>query len=539
MSSPGCVALGFAAAGYKLGLALSTNRPTLMEPHSDTPAAFANEPRELDYTGNVRLDEWQNPRPAKRYNLVIIGAGTTGLTAARTAAAKGAKVALIERNLLGGACLNIGCVPSKAIIRTSRAYADMRDAARYGAVVPTDIQVDFPTVMRRMRDIRTRISRSDSAWSLAAAGVDVFFGQASFTGNDSLVVDGAILRFSKALIATGARPDVPQIPGLAEAGYLTNENVFDLTEAPRSLLVIGGGPLGCEMAQAFCRLGIHTTIVQNWPLFLPREERDAAQILSDAFARDGIEIRLNTNVVNVRVEKGRKIVDLVSDDYKSTLTVDAILIGTGRVPHTDGLNLAAAGVECDVRHRVEVNDFLRSSNRRIYAAGDVCLRHKFNDTAEASAKIAVRNALFLGRRKVSALTIPWCTYTDPEVAHVGLHVRQARARGIAVKTFVIPMHTVDRAITDNEQSGFVKIDVVNGTDRILGATIVARHAGEMIGEITLAMVAGIGLSTLARVIHAYPTHAAAIKMAAEAYEKTRVTQRMRGVMAAWLRWCRR
>ena len=332
---------------------------------------------------------------------------------------------------------------------------------------------------------------------------------------------------------------MPQIPGLAEAGYLTNENVFDLTEAPRSLLVIGGGPLGCEMAQAFCRLGIHTTIVQNWPLFLPREERDAAQILSDAFARDGIEIRLNTNVVNVRVEKGRKIVDLISDDYKSTLTVDAILIGTGRVPNTDGLNLVAAGVECDVRHRVEVDDFLRSSNRRIYAAGDVCLRHKFNDTAEASAQIAVRNALFLGRRKVSALTIPWCTYTDPEVAHVGLHVRQARARGIAVKTFVIPMHTVDRAITDNEQSGFVKIDVVNGTDRILGATIVARHAGEMIGEITLAMVAGIGLSTLARVIHAYPTHAAAIKMAAEAYEKTRVTQRMRGVMAAWLRWCRR
>ena len=511
----------------------------MMEQYSDIPAGFANEPREHDYACNVRPDDWRNPVPAKRYNLVIIGAGTAGLTAARMANSQGAKVALIERNLLGGACLNIGCVPSKAIIRTSRAYADMRDAARYGACVPTDIRVDFSKVMRRLRGIRARISRGDSAHALAAAGIDVFFGQASFTGNDSLAVDGATLRFSKALIATGARPDMPEIPGLAEAGFLTNENVFDLTEAPQHLLVIGGGPLGCEMAQAFCRLGIQTTIVQRWPLFLPREERDAAQILSDAFARDGIEIRLNTNVVKVRVEDGRKIVDLVSDDYKSTVTVDAILIGTGRVPNTDGLNLAAAGVECNVTHGIVVDDYLRSSNRRIFAAGDVCLENKFNDTAEASAEIAVRNALFLGRRKLSALTIPWCTYTDPEVAHVGLHVRQARARGIAVKTFVIPMHTVDRAITDDEQSGFVKIDVVNGTDRILGATIVARHAGEMIGEITLAMVAGFGLRTLARVIHAYPTHAAAIKMAADAYERTRVTRRMRGVMTAWLRWGRR
>src|SRR6185312_5283452 len=456
-----------------------------------------------------------------RYGLVVIGAGTAGLTAARTAASLGARVALIERDLLGGTTLNIGPVPSKAIIRTSRTYAEMRDAARYGGCVPEDIRVDFPRVMRRMRAIRSRLSRAVAAQSLAAAGVDVFFGEASFTGSDTLTVDGATLRFRKALIAAGARPIIPEIPGLVEAGYLTNENAFDLTEAPRRLLVIGGGPLGCEMAQAFCRLGVQTIIVQKRPLFLPREERDAAQILSDAFARDGIEVRLNTRALNVRVEGSAKIVDLVSDDYHSTVVVDAILTGTGRVPNTDGLDLEAAGVDYDPRHGVHVDDFLRTRNRRIYAAGDVCLPHKFNDTADASARIVVQNALFGGRQRLSGLTIPWCTYTDPEIAHVGLYVRQARERNIPVKTFTIPMHDVDRAIADDEEVGFVKINVRERTDRILGATIVARHAGEMISEITLAIVAGIGLRTLARVIHAYPTQAEAIRKAADAYTRNR------------------
>ncbi len=461
------------------------------------------------------------------------------LTAARTAASMGAKVALIERNLLGGNCLNIGCVPSKALIRTSRLYAEMRNAKQYGGCVPADIRIDFAAVMQRVRAIRARISRADSGHGLVAAGVDVFFGQASFTGHDSLQVDGATLRFNKAIIATGARPNTPDIPGLAAAGYLTNENAFDLTEPPRRLLVIGGGPLGCEMAQAFCRLGVHTTIVQHKPLFLPREERDAAQLLSDAFARDGIEVRLNTHAVNVRTQGGEKIVDLVSDDYKSSVTVDAILTGIGRIPNLDGLNLEAAGVDHNPHQGIVVDDFLRSSNRRIHAAGDVCLENKFNDTAEASARLAVRNALFPGRSRWSALTIPWCTYTDPEVAHVGLYVRQANARGIPVKTFTIPMHEVDRAIADDEEVGFVKISVAGDTDRILGATIVASHAGEMINEITLAMVTGVGLRTLARVIHAYPTQAEAIKMAADAYERERLSPTARSLMAAWLRWRRR
>ena len=507
-----------------------------MEQRNDRSSTLPQDAHERERLANVHPPGWRNPPPADRYSLVIIGGGTAGLVAAHTAAALGARVALIERERLGGDCLNVGCVPSKAIIRTSRLYAEMRDAERYGAQTPSDIRVDFAAVMERMRGIRARISRADSVRRLQAAGVDVYFGQACFKGTDTLTVDGVNLRFKKALIATGARPDTPSIPGLVEAGYLTNENVFDLVELPRRLLVIGGGPLGCELAQAFCRFGAQTIIAQKWPLFLPREERDAAQLLSDAFAREGMEIRLNTRAVNVRVEGGEKLVDLVSDDYKSTVAVDAILTGTGRVPNVDGLNLEAAGVEYDNTDGIRVDDFLRTSNRRIYAAGDACLEHKFTHTADASARIVVQNALFLGRRRVSALTIPWCTYTDPAIAHVGLYVRQARERDIPVRTFTIPMHDVDRAIADDEEAGFVKIHVKERTDRILGATIVARHAGDMINEITLAMVAGIGLRTVARVIHAYPTQAEAIKKAADAYNRSRLTPTIQKVLRRWSSW---
>ena len=487
---------------------------------SSIPNASATLPAdayERERMENARPVPWRNPKPAGRYNLVVIGGGPAGLVAARVAASMGAKVALVERGLLGGGCVNVGCIPSKAIIRTSRLYAEMRNAEHYGAQVPAEIRVDFPAVMQRMRRITARVSRFDSAQRLSSTGVDVFLGEAHFTASDTLSVDGTKLSFRKALVATGARPDTPSIPGLAEAGYLTNENVFDLTELPRRLLVIGGGPLGCELAQAFCRFGSRTSIAQSLPLFLPKEERDAAQLLSDAFARDGIDVRLNTEAVKVRMEGGQKVVDLISDDYQSTVTVDAILTGTGRLPNVERLDVDAAGIDCDAATGIRIDDFLRTSNPRIYAAGDACLEHKFTHTADASARIAVHNALALGHRRLSALTIPWCTYTDPEIAHVGLYVREARDRDIPVRTFTIPMHDVHRAIADGEETGFVKIHVKERTDRILGATIVARHAGEMINEITLAMVARIGLKTLARVIHAYPTQAEAIKKAADAY----------------------
>jgi pyruvate/2-oxoglutarate dehydrogenase complex dihydrolipoamide dehydrogenase (E3) component len=507
-----------------------------MQQRNDSVLTAPEDAYERERLENFHPVLWRNPQPADPYAFVVVGAGSAGMTAAYSAASLGVKVALIERKFVGGTCMNDGCAPSKALIRTSHLYADMRNAEHYGGHLPIDIRVNFPAIMERMRRIRARLSRVESVHRLKAAGVDVFFGHATFTGTDALTVDGVKLRFKKAMIGTGARPDTPSIPGLAEAGYLTNENVFDLTELPQRLLVIGGGPLGCELAQAFSRFGSQTIIAQSWPLFLPKEERDAAQLLSDAFARDGIEVRLNTQAVNVRVEGGQKLVDLVSDDHKSTVKVDAILTGTGRVPNVDGLNLEAAGVDFGDTTGIRVNDFLQTSNQLIYAAGDSCLEHKYTHSAEASARIVVQNAILGGRQRLSALIIPWCTYTDPAIAHVGLYVRQARMQDIPVKTFTIPMHDVYRAMVDGEEAGFVKIHVREGTDRILGATIVARHAGEMIHEITLAMVAGIGLSTLSRVIHASPTQGEAIKKAADAYNLTRLTPTIQPLLRRLLSW---
>ncbi|MBD8898321.1 mercuric reductase [Rhodanobacter sp. DHG33] len=478
--------------------------------------------------------DWRNPEPAARYHLVVIGAGPAGVAAARTAAAAGARVALLERAQLGGTSLNTGCAPSKALIRTARLCADLRDAAHYGARIDDTGPPDFARAMARMRRIRARLADDTSAQRLAAAGIDLFFGEARFAGTDCVRVGDTLLHFGKALIATGARPSIPAIPGLAEAGYLTHENVFDLTALPARLLVIGGGPLGCEMAQAFCRLGARVTLVQDRPLFLPREERDAAQLLSDALARDGIAIRLNTRITAVHAQGDVRRVEMISDNYHTIVEVDAILTGIGHVARAEGLDLERAEVDFNRTSGVLVDDFLRTSNPRIYAAGDVCMEHKYTHAAVAAARIAVCNALFRGHERLSRLVIPWCTFTDPEIAHVGLYVREANRRGIPVKTYTVPMHEIDRAVMDSEQEGFAKIHVQDGTDHILGATVVARHAGEMINGITLAMESGLGLRGLERVIHAYPTQAEAIHAATDAYRASRLTARVRARLARWL-----
>ncbi len=497
----------------------------------DAPTSGAPmDPFERDRLERVGPRDWINPRAAGRYDLVVLGAGPAGLAAAESAANLGARVALVERKMLGGISLNSATIPSKALLRTTRLYADMANATHYGAVT-CDVVPDFPRAMARLRHIRSHLSREDSVRRVAAFGVDLFFGEGRFVTGDAIEVDGQRLHFSRALIATGSCSAVSPIPGLAEAGFLTSETVFDLEHLPARLVVIGGGPLGCELAQAFRIFGSRTTIVQDRPLFLDNEERDAAQMLSDAFARDGIEVRLNTSAVGVRVVDGETLVDLRSDDYTSTIGADAILTGMGRMPNVQGIGLEAAGVEFDPVAGIKVDPCLRSSNPNVYAAGDVCLEHKYTHTAVTSARIVVRNALFGGRERMDELVVPWCTYTDPEIAHVGLHVREANRRGIPVKTFTIPMHEVARAVTDGEDVGFVKITVREGSDRILGATIVARHAGEMINEISLAMVTGVGLRALARVIHSYPTQADAIRQAAQAYNRARLTPRVRARLA--------
>jgi len=479
---------------------------------------------------------WQNPVPRGRYHLLVVGAGPAGLIAAQTAVRRGATVALIERNLFGGTCLNSGCIPSKTIIRTSRLYREMRDAERFGGQVPSGITVDFPAVMGRVRRVRARLSDRVTAEELSAMGIDVYLGEARFAGRDSVTVGATVLRFKNALIATGAHPVRPPIPGLEEAGYLTYENVFDLTECPKRLLVIGGGPVGCELAQAFARLGSRVTLVQDEPMFLGHEERDAAQLLSDALARDGIEIHLDTQTTRVRVEGNDTVVDLVHDDTKRTVAADRILVGVGTAPNVEGLELEAATVAYDRARGIPVDDFLRTSNRRIFAAGDVCTEHKFPHIESVAGRIVAANALFLGRERLSAQAVPWCTYTDPEIAHVGMYVTEARQKNIPVKTFTVLMHQVARAITDGEEDGFVKLHVREGTAKILGATVVATHAGDLINEISLAMSAGLDLHALARVNQPYPTQSQAIKMAAEAYVHSRPNALRAWLTRKWLSW---
>ncbi len=482
---------------------------------------------------NVHPPDWVNPEPATRYNLVVIGAGTAGLVTAAGAAGLGAKVALVEKKLLGGDCLNVGCVPSKALLRAARAYADVRDAAQYGVQVPGGVTVDFPAVMERMRRLRAQISPNDSAQRFQSLGVDVFLGEGRFAGPDSIEVDGQTLRFRKAVIATGARATGLPIPGLAETGYLTNETVFSLTEQPKRLAVIGTGPIACELAQAFARFGSQVTLLESLFQLLPREDRDAADRVERALKRDGVAINCCCKVTSVRKEGAEKVLTFEEDGACRELAVDEILIGVGRAPNVEGLGLEAAGVAHD-KTGVKVDERLRTTNRRIYAAGDICSAYKFTHAADAMARIVIQNALFLGRAMASTLTMPWCTYTDPEIAHVGLYEKEAQERGIPVQTFVQKLIDVDRAVLDGETDGFVKVHVRKGTDQILGATVVARHAGEMISELTLAMVGRLGLKTLARTIHPYPTQAEAIKKVGDAYNRTRLTPFVKWLFGKWL-----
>ncbi len=337
-------------------------------------------------------------------------------------------------------------------------------------------------------------------------------------------------------MATGARAARPAIPGLAEAGFLTNETVFALTQLPRRLGVIGAGPIGCELAQAFARFGAAVALIGNHARIMPKEDPAAAELVQQAMRRDGVALHLGCNVTVVEKRGREKLIRLECEGSARELVVDEILIGVGRSPNVEGLNLESGGIDYDAREGVKVNDRLQPTNPSVYAAGDICSRFKFTHAADAMARVVIQNALFHGRAKASALTIPWCTYTDPEIAHVGVYEQEARERGLRVRAFTQEFSDVDRAVLDGESAGFVKV-LVDG-DRIVGATIVARHAGEMISEITLAMVGRLGLRTLAKTIHPYPTQAEAIKKIADAYNRTRLTPIVKRLFEQWLAWTR-
>jgi len=481
-----------------------------------------------ELVSNVHPADWVNPQPADRYNLVVIGAGSAGLITAAIAAGLGAKVALIERHLMGGDCLNVGCVPSKSLIRAARLVAEARRAEQLGLQMQPAATVDFGAAMERMRKIRSQISHEDSARRYQdELGVDVFIGDANFASSDTVEVDGVPLRFRKAVIATGARAAAPEIDGLEEAGYLTNESIFELTERPNRLGVIGSGPIGSELAQAFRRFGCEVAVLEQTRHILPREDTDAAQIVQQRFEREGVRLTLGCKVEKIAAHETGKRIHLTAADGKTeSLDVDEVLVSVGRAPNVEGLNLESVGVDYDDRRGVHVNDYLQTTNPRIYAAGDIAMAWKFTHAADAAAKIVVQNALFLRTKKLSSLVMPWCTYTDPEVAHVGLYEHEAAERGIEISTIEVALHEVNRAVTDSEEEGFVKIHVKKGSDRILGATIVASHAGEMISEVTLAMVNKLGLGAILITIHPYPTQAEALKRAAGAYVRTRATPRV-------------
>jgi pyruvate/2-oxoglutarate dehydrogenase complex dihydrolipoamide dehydrogenase (E3) component/uncharacterized membrane protein YdjX (TVP38/TMEM64 family) len=517
-----------------------TGKPQLDPDHRPTPFSdmmLPNDAHDRRLIEKVHPPQWLNPKPAGKYNLVVIGAGTAGLVSAAGAAGLGAKVALVERNLMGGDCLNVGCVPSKGVIRASRAAYEARTAADFGVTPASEPKVDFAGAMERMRRLRADISEHDSVERFTNLGVDVFIGAGRFIGAAAIEVDGKKIPFDRAVIATGARAAEPAIPGLKESGFYTNETIFTLTQLPRRFVVIGAGPIGCELAQSFQRLGSTVTLITDGAAILPKEDRDAAAILGRQIERDGAQIITGAQVRQVKVRDNAKNLTLSVGDRTLEIECDAILVAVGRAPNFENLGLDEAGVRYTARG-IDVDERLRTTNPRIFAAGDICSRFKFTHVADAMARIVIANALFMARRKVTDLVIPWCTYTDPEIAHVGYYEQDAQAAGLNVGTITEVLSRVDRAILDGETDGFARVHYDKKSGRILGGTIVARHAGEMIGELTLAMGAKQNIAVLSSTIHPYPTQVEVLRKIGDSYMRTKLTPTVKKIFGKWLAWRR-
>ncbi len=475
------------------------------------------------------------------YNVVIIGAGTAGLVAAAGTAGLGGRVALIERNKMGGDCLNYGCVPSKALIASARAINSIRHASKWG-LDEEEPRFEFQTVFESMRSRRAKIAPNDSIERFESLGVDVFLGAARFVSPHEIAVGDQTLRAKNFVIAAGTRARIPPIEGICHVPFFSNETIFDeLHKKPESMIVLGGGPIGCELGQAIGRLGVAATIVQVHEQILPKEDPEVADWMETLLEAEGVRVLCSSRAVRVSMRDCKVQLDLVHqprgghESHTMQVVADTLLVSAGRVPNVETLNLDAAGVKFNPRG-IEVNAYLQTAQPHIYAAGDIAGPHQFTHTADAQARVVVRNILMpfqMLRQKMDYSVVPWCTYTDPEIAHVGLNETKAKQQDLSYDLISVRIDELDRAVVEREELGFVKVLTAKGTDRILGVTMVAVHAGDLLHEFVLAMKHRIGLSQLAATIHAYPTFAELGRKVGDRYSKKRLTPFLKNAFT-WL-----
>ncbi len=495
------------------------------------------EAADAELRDQVHPSAWTNPPSSGTYDLVVIGGGTAGLVSAIGAAGLGARVALIERHLLGGDCLNTGCVPSKAILRSARVVGELRRGGTLG-VRAREFDIDFAAVMRRMRERRAFLARHDAAARVQRSGVELFFGEGRFADRRTIEVDGQRIRFNRAVITTGARPALPPIAGLDSVPVHTSETIFSLTERPRRLLVIGAGPIGCELAQAFARLGSEVTMFGRPNQVLPRESAPAAAFVRRSLESDNVRLALGVRLASIEARQGEILVHSAGNGHGNAAPMvtsgDLLLVAAGRAPNVEGLRLDLGGVACDARG-VTVNDRLQTSNPRVFASGDVCSTYKFTHAADAMSRLVLQNALFFGRRKASALVIPWVTYTDPEVAHVGVSAAEVATSGGRFATVTVSLTDIDRAVVDDD-AGVIEVHHERG--RLRGCTIVAPHAGEIIGEVAYAIDHRGTLGDLSATVHPYPTVSEALRKAGDAYRRQALTPAVQRWLSRYFRWTR-
>lgn len=454
-------------------------------------------------------------KTAYDYDIIILGGGSAGIVSGVMAGALGMRVLLIEKGKMGGECLNTGCVPSKALLHAARVAQTLRTAGEVGLKSVPVTREDASGVMRHVRETIKTVEGADATLKLLTDnGVAIRHGAARFTDPHTLELDGRHLMAANFILATGSSPKTPNIPGLEDAGYLTNQTVFDLETIPESLLVIGGGPNGVEMAQAFGRLGSRVTLIQNRERLLPRDDIEMTSALAALLRGEGIDIRFRASVQSVRLDNGRKVASIQQHDYQEEIVCDEILVTIGRVPNTSGLNLEAAGVEHDAKS-VKTNSHLQTTAPHIYACGDLLGHDQFSHMAEHEAKLVVRNVIFPGQSKADFDLSPWATFTDPEVVHLGLTEEDAKAQGLAYEVYTQPFAQNDRAITDNQTQGFVKVLTSGLGGKLLGVHILGPQGSELMHEWILAMQHGHSIRDIADLIHIYPTLSMACQHAAQ------------------------